>query len=92
MNASGVSLMPSFAALPLSLLRVVFELGDVRFVHLPDVRHVEPARLQPRTGDLLDAAERLDFDRTELREVDLGNLRQRAAAARSGAPALSAPA
>ena len=94
MNASGVSLMPLPAPHSLELVARVFELGDVRLVDLRDVRHVDPARLQPRTGNLLDAPERLDFDRAELREVDLRHLRQRAADRRAGAraPPPSAPA
>ncbi len=70
MNASGVSLMPSVERFLLELVAGVFEIGDVRFVELRDVRDVHPARVQARTGDLLDARERLRFDRAELREVD----------------------
>ena len=51
------------ARLALELVARLFELGDVRFVDLRDVRDVDPARLQARAGDLLDAAERLDLDR-----------------------------
>ena len=86
MNASGVSLMPAFARLALELVAHLLEVGDVGFVHLPDMRNIEPARLQARTGNLLDAAERLDLDGAELREVDFRDFRQRAASRCRAAP------
>src|SRR4030095_9291406 len=71
--------------LALQLVARLLEIADVRLVHLPHVRHVEPARLKARPGDLLEATERLDLDRAELREVDLGHSRQGAARGRRAA-------
>jgi hypothetical protein len=48
------------------------------------MRNVQPAGLQMRAGNLLDAAERLDLDLAELREVDFGDLGQSPATASSG--------
>ena len=59
------------------------------------MRHVEPAGLQPRPGNFLDPSQGFDFDGAELREVDLGNLRQpprRSAAGSAGAERLLHPA
>jgi hypothetical protein len=50
--------------------------GDVRFVHLPDMRDVDPARMQPRARYALNPPERLDLDRAELCEIDLWHLWQ----------------
>ncbi len=62
-------------------------LGDVRLVELRDVRQVDPARVQARTGDLLDARQRLALDRAERREVDDRHVRpRRTRAAAAGAP------
>ena len=79
MKASGVSRTPSCAALPFERDPRDFEIGDVRIVVLRDVRQIEPARLQARTGDALDARQRLDLDGTELREIDFRHLGQRRA-------------
>ena len=49
----------------------VFEVGDVGFVELGDMREVDPARMQTRTRDLLDARQRLGFYWAEQREIDL---------------------
>ena len=81
MKASGVSLMPSLRGLLLELGAHVLESGDVRLVELRDVRNVDPARMQARPGDLLDARQRLGLDGAELREVDLRHAGQRAARA-----------
>ena len=72
-------------ALSLSASARLLELGDVRFVELRDVRDVDPARLQARTGDPLDARQRLRLDGSELREIDLRQRRQRRAC-RCGCP------
>ena len=55
------------------------DVGDVGFVELRDVRHVDPARVQARARDLLDATERPALDGTERSEVDDGHARQRGA-------------
>ncbi len=67
-----------------------FQLGDVGLVELRDVRKIDPARLQARPGNALDAAQRLDFDGTELREI--GHLDARQTAGRGGARPAAAPA
>ena len=69
MNASGVTLIPRCLRLFLERRAFLFELRDVGFVVLRDVRHVDPARVQPRAGDLLDPRQRLGFDAAVLREV-----------------------
>ena len=59
------------------------EVSDVGVLVLRHVRHVEPARLQARAGNALDARQRLDFDGAEFREIDLryrGQSRVRAGA------------
>ena len=56
-----------------------FHLGDVGLVELGHVRHVDPARVQPRARDLLDAAQRAALDRAERREVHRRHTRQRRA-------------
>src|SRR5581483_3910651 len=40
------------------------EIGDVSILKLSDVGNVHPARVQTRTRDLLNAGQRLGFDRT----------------------------
>ena len=67
----------------------VLERGDVRLVELRDVRNVEPARVQTRPGDLLDAGQRLGLDRAELREVDRGTPGSAPRAPRHAPPPLS---
>ena len=65
-----------------------FELGDVGVVVVGDVRDHHPVAVQVRAGDLPDPRQRLDFDRSELREVDLRPRQQidaDAAAGRRGA-------
>ena len=54
-----------------------FEIGDVRFVELRDMRDVDPRRLQARAGDLLHAVERLDLDCAERGRIVVVRLRQR---------------
>ena len=78
MNASGVSLMPRSLRLLLERRAFLLELRDVGFVVLRDVRHVDPARVQPRARDLLDARQRLGFDAAVLREIDGRHRGQRA--------------
>ena len=85
MKASGVSLTPAACARVLERSARLLELGDVRFVELGDVRDVDPTRLQARTGDPLDARQRLRLDGSELREIDLRQRRQRPAC-RCGCP------
>ena len=80
MKASGVSLMAALRRRILQLPAQGLELGDIRLVELRDVRDVDPARMQARAGNALDARERLGLDRTERGEVDRGNCGQRSAA------------
>ena len=47
------------------------ELGDVGILAVGDVRNHHPVAVQVRTRDLLDARQRLRFDRAELGEIDL---------------------
>src|SRR3954454_8063087 len=54
-------------------LAVLLDLGDVRFIVMGDVRHIEPGAMQERPRNLLDPDHWLDFDGAELREVDFGN-------------------
>ncbi len=80
MKASGVSLMPALRRRILQLAAQCLELGDVRLIELRDVRDVDPACMQARARNPLDARQRLRLDGAELREVDGRNDRQRAAA------------
>ena len=57
------------------------QIRDVRLVVLRDVRHIDPACLQPRAGNALDARQRLNVHGAEFREVDFRHLGQRPAAA-----------
>src|ERR1700676_5803693 len=50
----------------LERLARLLELGDVSLVELCDVRQIDPARVQSRSGYALHAAQRFDFDRAEL--------------------------
>ena len=61
----------------------VLQLGDVGFIELRNVRQIDPAGVQPRAGNALDAAERLNLHRTELREI--GHLARVADRSRPGA-------
>ena len=70
MKASGVSLTPAACALSFRLARISSSVRDVGFIELRDVRDVDPARMQPRARDALDARQRLGFHGSELREVD----------------------
>ena len=80
MKASGVSEMPRAFAAPLSSWRFASRSVMSDEVVLRDVRQVDPARLQPRTGNLLYACQRLNVDLTKFREIDAGHFRQTAAA------------
>ena len=91
MKASGVSLMPAWPPPPSGLASFLHR-RDVRFVDLRDVRQVHPARLQSRPGNLLDAAERLELDRAELRKIDARDLGQSAVATAPAAAPLVRPA
>src|SRR6202011_4509514 len=64
----------------LELVARSLEIGDVGFVELRDVRDIDPARMQTRTRNLLNARQRLGFYGTELREVDGRNDWQTASA------------
>ena len=75
MKASGVSFTPAASALLLEARAQLLELGDVGLVELRDVRDVDPAGVQARPGDALDARQRLGLDRTELREIHRRHLR-----------------
>ena len=48
----------------------VFQVGDVGFVELRDVRRADPVAVQVGAGKLLDARQRLPFDFTEFGKVD----------------------
>ncbi len=76
MNASGVSLMPSPAARSFSEPRSTSSSVMSASSCCVTCGRLTQARLQPRAGDLLDAAERLDLDRAERREIDVVHARQ----------------
>src|SRR5690606_8297310 len=50
-------------------LALFLEFSDVRDIVLGHMRQVDPACLEPRSGYLLDAGQRLPLDLAELREV-----------------------
>ena len=52
------------------LLPFRFEFGYVGKIMLRDMRQINPARLQARTGDFLDPRQWRDLDFAELREID----------------------
>ena len=58
------------------LLATLFETRDIGQVMLCDVRQVDPACLQARSRDFLNARQRLQLDLAELGVVDLRRLRQ----------------
>jgi hypothetical protein len=68
-KASSVSLASGRSALTRTAERL--EVGNVGILVVGHVRNRDPIAVQQRTGDALDARERLDFDRPELCEVDL---------------------
>jgi hypothetical protein len=61
---------------PFQLLAPGLEIGDIGKIVLRDMGQVDPAGLQPRAGDLLDARQRLQFDFAEFLEIDFRRLRQ----------------
>ena len=66
----------AFGLFGVDLVAERFEIGDVGFVVVRDVRNLQPVAMQVRTGELLDARQRLALDLTELREIDLRPRRQ----------------
>ena len=58
--------------------------GDIRIFMLSHMRQIQPACLQSRARYLLDARERLDFDGSEMREIDCRHPRQRRCGCGSG--------
>ncbi len=63
MKTSGVKRTPSSAALFFSAAARRLQVGDIRIFMLRHVRQIDPACLQPRAGNPLDARQRFDFDR-----------------------------
>ena len=61
------------------------DVGDVGFVAMRDMGHVDPRGMQARPRDALDARQGHAFDRAEFGEVDDGDFRQAAALGRAGA-------
>ena len=86
MKASGVSRTPSCDALLFERDTRDLQIGDVGILVLRHVRQIEPARLQARAGNPLDARQRFDFDGAELREIHYRHLGQRRSGRRRRAP------
>ena len=70
--------------LALQRLAAGLHVGDIRLVILRDMRNIHPARVQARTGNFLNATQRLFFDRPELAEIDLRHFRQGRSTATGG--------
>ena len=86
MNASGVRRTPSCGRLALERDARDVHIGDVGVLVLRDVRQVDPARLQARAGDHLNARQAAWLSTgAELREVDFRHLRQSARRRAGGA-------